>query len=132
MSEVEILTQLIGKTISKITRLADNKLINDEGRKCDTLEILTAEGKMYKMYHDQDCCESVWLDDIEGNLSDIIGSPLQMAEVVCNHDNNLYGDESHTWTFYKLGTINGYVTLRWYGASNGYYSESVTIKEVAE
>lgn len=46
-----------------------------------------------------------------------------MAEEVSQIDENT--PEIGTWTFYKLATCKGYVTLRWYGESNGYYSEDV-------
>ena len=69
---------------------------------------------------------------IIGELNDLIGSPITLAEeIIHKQDVNPSGvkipeyQDSFTWTFYKLATINGYVTIRWYGESNGYYSESV-------
>ena len=62
-----------------------------------------------------------------------------MAEEVTNEqDINPNGvdipefQDSFTWTFYKLATIKGYVTLSWYGESNGYYNESVSFCQIKQ
>ena len=97
----------------------------------DVLTFTTIDGEIYELYHSQDCCESVCIEDICGDLDDLVGSPLLVVEEVSNYgrfsfdDNNGFRDDSFTWTFYKFATIKGYVTVRLYGASNGYYSESV-------
>jgi len=104
---------LKGKIISKI-----------ENNNYDEILITLDNGEKYKLYHDQNCCESVSIESIDGDLKDLIGNPLLIAEEVSNEDNTVQ-DEHHTWTFYKLSTIKGSVTIRWHGTSNGYYSESV-------
>lgn len=80
------------------------------------------------MYHEQDCCESVYLEDVCGDWADIVGSTVISAS-----EETSYGDSeslSETWTFYHIRTHRGTVTLRWYGSSNGYYSERVEIARV--
>jgi hypothetical protein len=117
------ISDLRGKTLVKIEQL------NDE------LQFITFFGDVYRMHHEQDCCESVVLEEIVGDLDDLIAHPLLVAEEVSNAELPPQGDpeyepESYTWTFYKLSTIKGSVTLRWYGSSNGYYSERVNFELV--
>lgn len=91
-------------------------------------------GDKYLMYHLQGCCESVYIEDIDGDLQSLVGNEIILAEEICNKDRGKLSDwdESYTWTYYKLATIKGYVTIRWYGTSNGYYSESVDLIKVDE
>jgi len=86
-------------------------------------------GAEYKMYHSQDCCEQVYIEDIEGDLDDLLHSKVLQADESTQTGT---GEESETWTFYKLATIKGYVTIRWYGSSNGYYSESVSLEKIKD
>ena len=114
-------SELLGKTITEIKG----------GVGDDRMEIKTSDGCFYVFYHSQDCCESCDIEDIAGDIQDLIGEPLLMAEEVESRENPAdykpgeYGQDSFTWTFYKLATRKGGVTIRWYGESNGYYSESV-------
>lgn len=124
----------------KVTKLAD--LL---GKTCtsvvDTKEEIVftlRSGQKCKLHHQQDCCESVYIEDICGDLKDLEGSPLLLVEEATSSDETPEGcpdkkDDSHwTWTFYRFATVKGYVTIRWYGCSNGYYSESVDFEVIGE
>jgi hypothetical protein len=82
----------------------------------------------FVFFHYQNCCECVDINDIVGDLQDLVGEPLLIAEEVSGAtepDEEHY--ESYTYTFYKFATRRGYVDVRWLGESNGYYSESVSL-----
>jgi hypothetical protein len=91
------------------------------------VRLLLDDGRVFTMLHHQDCCESVYLEDICGDLDDLINAQVVDAREETQNDENAGG--FGTWTFYILGTTKGTVTLRWYGSSNGYYSESVDFCE---
>ena len=95
----------------------------------DEMVFVAEDGARFTFAHYQDCCESVSINDIIGDLNDLIGEPLLRAEESTNVDlpaPSKYA-ESYTWTFYKFATRKGYVDVRWLGESNGYYSESVDL-----
>lgn len=94
----------------------------------EVITFTTECGRVFKMYHDQNCCESVYLADVAGDVEDLIGSPIRIADESTKDDPE--ADECGMWTFYKLATAKGYVDLRWYGSSNGYYSVGVDFVEV--
>ena len=84
----------------------------------------------FVFFHQQDCCEHVSIEDVCGDLQDLVGEPLLLAEEVSGEtpvDFNERDYESVTWTFYKFATRKGYVDVRWLGESNGYYSEGVSL-----
>lgn len=127
---------LKGKTISKITATAEVVLF------------YTNDGRVYKLFHDQVCCEGVYLEDVCGDWDDLLNSPILLAEEVTQELGESIPDwakahliqeilskeepvlsEYTRWTFYKLSTIKGSVTLRWCGESQ-YYSVSVDFEQI--
>lgn len=118
--EVIEITELIGHTITKIEGL----------HKCsESLIFHRDDGRMFEFWYEGDCCATCKIDDITGDIKGLIGIPLLIAESVTHSE---MGCVSQTWTFYVFTTKKGTVTVRWHGASNEYYSESVSFREVEE
>lgn len=116
MPHAEI-SELRGKTLTAVTLTAGGGL-----------RMQTACGRTYSLGHARDCCEIVELVDVCGDLADLQGSPILQAECVTNKDlppPRDCVDKLWQWTFYKLATCKGSVTLRWFGSSNRYYSVDV-------
>ena len=110
----EDLSDLLGKVIVETYR--------DESG----IQLLTEDGTLYMFYHEQECCECVYLEDVTGDLQNLVGTPIFIAECVTNSGTNRNTEDEeeleefytwtfYTWTFYKFATNKGYVTLRWYG-----------------
>jgi hypothetical protein len=56
--------ELIGKVLTNIENKGDELIFHCE------------DGNKYKLYHAQDCCKSVLIEDIIGDLDDLIGTPI--------------------------------------------------------
>lgn len=106
----------------------------------EEIEFYCKDGFMVKMFHYQNCCESVCLYDDDGldNGVDIFTDCdwCEVEEIIKTNNDTVDRvdeyDESYTWTFYKFKTNKGYDTMRWYGTSNGCYSESVDFEIYGE
>lgn len=106
-------SEMLNQTFTSVR--ADNETVTFENDKV-----------RYVLYHNQDCCESVVVEEIIGDLEDLENLPLLIAREDSNADGEeLPNEESYTWTFYNFATYKGYVTIRFLGTSNGYYSEDV-------
>lgn len=124
--------ELEGETLSSVE-------IVDTPHDGQVMVFYTSRGAEYRMQHYQDCCEAVFIEDIAGDLDDLLNTPILMAREATNdtmgpineRTENIT-DEATLWTFYQLATIKGYVTIRWYGSSNGYYSISVSFNRAYE
>jgi len=113
-----VMQDLVGRTFSEVKATSY------------TLSLTCPDG-IFTFHHKQNCCETVEIESIVGDLQDLVGSPILLAEEATGDTPSghefAYEPESYTWTFYKFATIKGYVDVRWLGTSNGYYSESVSL-----
>lgn len=126
----------MANNITPISDLVGKTFINiREGT--DSIIFECSDNTSYIMQHKQDCCESVYIESITGDLLDLIGREILVAEeristekLEGRPDNLDEWDNSFTWTFYTLRNIKASCDIRWLGSSNGYYSESVELYRI--
>jgi hypothetical protein len=117
------LSELVGKIIVKLEQVND----------WSELRFFCSDGTVYALYHIQECCENVYLEDVNGELSWLLDTPVLMAdEVQGDTGTDEEYDTRYRWTFYRFATRKGYVDLRFLGFSNGYYSEKMDFIRIPE
>lgn len=143
-SEEAFSEALLGKTITEVLVVTD-----DEEPVAVRFRLST--GEVLELAHRKECCESVIIESIVGDLRDLVGSPITMADEVSVEDlrvpeaiqaqwdeerkeresvgEHFEEPQSRSWTFYKLATIKGYIDIRFFGSSSGHYSESAELFE---
>lgn len=104
------LADLVGLSLIEVRR-------NDPDNIDDFISFLTSSGDRLTFFHREDCCERVWLEDVCGDLDDLLRGPITLAEYVTQEDGD---DPDCGWTFYKFATVAGSVTLRFCGESEFY------------
>jgi hypothetical protein len=137
-------SDLLGRTFVSVERLPSNAATFPRPEpwsvgaqtfdSTDTIVFTEADGSRFVMGYEADCCASCEIVDLNGNLADLVGVPIALADESSSEPDGWKPDEyddSYTWTFYRLATCKGHVDIRWFGSSNGYYSESVSFYRVA-
>jgi hypothetical protein len=71
----EPIAEMLGRTFVSVDQRDDEELIFTE-----------ADGSRFVFYHSQDCCEQVVIEEIVGDIGDLVGSPLVEAEKASSDD----------------------------------------------
>lgn len=110
--------ELEGKTFDKVT--VDY----------DYIAFKSTDGDSYILKHLQDCCEHVYIESIDGDIEkDLPGQKILQAYKAVSSDDppDKAYYESYTWTFFVIRTNLDTFTIRFFGSSNGYYSEDADL-----
>ena len=122
-----------------IQELAGKKIVAidivDDSSKDHEIRIEIEGGRVFRFYHNQDCCESVTIEpsqDGDGSLLSLVGKEIREAsmEAIESGDPPPEYPDSWTRTTTTFRTDSETVISRWIGESNGYYSEDVDLEEI--
>lgn len=114
---VRVFESMIGKIIHKIENKQNEQLI------------FYSDDRSFVFKHRQDCCEVVEIEDIVGDLDDLLNSPIIEAEESSSKESDPK-EAYKLWTFYRYATAKSCVTVRWIGSTDSCYSLVVSFEEV--
>lgn len=77
------------------------------------------------LMHEQDCCEAVWIEDINGDLKDLEDTIIYFAYESINTDENYL-----EWSFYHFSSHKGTVTIRFCGEESNYSTDARLFREL--
>lgn len=113
----------------RLRNLPDNQRPDLNDVSYDRIVFVLNDGTAFVLHNESEgdygCDVSIHLVDIEGDLFDLIDRPLVVSETASHRPPEKCCD-SETWTYYRIATPKGMVSLRWHGRSNSYYSEAVS------
>ena len=116
---------LKGLTITKVEMLiSDAKWQKNYDNQINQVLLTMSDGSRYLLYHEQDCCEDVYLEQIIGYPEHLIGSEILEAKTESDEFGDM-GDDVTELTFHHVKTAKGTVVFKWNGSSNGYYNMGV-------
>jgi len=121
-------SDLVGKIFT------DVKVDENGGGRFNSSAVVFIGSESFALGYHGDCCASCDVKQIDGDLEDLIGTPILSAEETFSDEPPSGPDYEHldswTWTFYNIRTIKGTVTIQFWGESNGYYSETASFERV--
>ena len=110
---------MIGEVLSSI----------DIDTKENQILLTTKSGRIFKFYHEQDCCESVTINGlVVGDIQKLVGGVIQEITKEESTVEVEYDSRTDTTLTFKIDEHT--VISNWIGESNGYYSESVDFQEI--
>lgn len=91
-------------------------------RENEEVHFILTDCRKIVMEHSQECCEDVYLAEVDTDLCSLSGIITKFEEAFVEISSE---DEYLGATFYNIVVGNTSFNMRWCGSSNGYYSVSV-------
>ena len=84
------------------------------------------DGTAWQSMHMRDCCESVSVHRVDGNIEELLGKHVTFADETSESNVDPPGEynDSWTWTRQRITAGDARVVIVWLGESNGYYGET--------